>query len=116
MISDDVVLAVAPGDSPILSLRKQKLRIGGVRITLVCGNQFFIVRFFGILRVGYPRGQTLRDDFAFVPVQGYDSSRCYRLHLVFYLALLFLLKYFAGYKNTHERRGSFQKADNYPSF
>lgn len=86
--------AVSPGDSPILALRKQKFRIGGVRVTLVCRDKFFIVRFFGILRVGYPSSQTLHDGFAFVPVQGYDSSGCYGLHLVFYLVLLFLLKIF----------------------
>ena len=55
-------------------LGKKKLRIGGVRITLVCGDQFILLGFVGVHRVVGALGQALRDGFALVLMHGNDAG------------------------------------------
>ncbi len=51
LVCDYVAPLFASGDLAVLPFGQQKLRIGGVRITLVCGDQFLIFCFVGIFYV-----------------------------------------------------------------
>ena len=74
LIGDHIAVLFASSDGFILPLGKKKLRIGGVRITLVCGDQFVFFGFVGVHCVVGALGQALRDGLALVLMHGNDAG------------------------------------------
>ncbi len=74
LIGDHIAVLFAPGDGSVLPLCKKKLRIGGVRVTLVCGDQFVFLGFVGVHRIVGALGQALCDGFALVLMHGNDAG------------------------------------------
>ena len=74
LIRDHIAVLFAAGDGSVLPLGKKKLRIGGVRVTLVCGDQFVFFGFVGVHRVVGALGQALRDGLALVLMHGNDAG------------------------------------------
>lgn len=68
LVRDYVAPLFASGDLAVLPFGQQKLRIGGVRITLVCGDQFLIFCFVGIFDVVGSVSQAFCDGFSAVLV------------------------------------------------
>ncbi len=73
LVGDHIVLLCPSGDVFILPFGKQKLRIGGVWVTLVCGDLFVVFGFTGVDGVINSGTETCGQCFTFVQVQGDDS-------------------------------------------
>ena len=74
LIGDHIIFLLPSGDAVVLPLGKQKLRIDCARVTFVCGDQFFVIRFIGVLRVIGSVGQAFSDSLTAVLVHGNDAG------------------------------------------
>ena len=74
LILDHITLLLPSGDRVVLPFGIQKLRIGGVWITLVCGDQFGLIGFVGIFSIVGSFGKALCDLLTFVLMHGNDAG------------------------------------------
>ena len=75
LIRDHVALLPSAGHNGVALFGEKKLRVGGVHVAGVGGNQLAVPRFLRILRVVRPRRKTLRDAGSLMDMHGNNARR-----------------------------------------